>query len=73
MKGIDCWDICNNSGGRCDACSVDGTSAYCCHNNLSSNNLAQNGNCPPDAISSMAGDSNYESPHHTCVRKIHKG
>ena len=68
-------DKCNNSGGQCDACAVDGSSAYCCHNNLSSDNLAQNGNCPPDAINSMAGsiDSKYESPYHVCVRKTRKG
>ena len=73
VKSINCWDKCGESGGKCDACSVDGSPAYCCNNNLTSNEIALNGDCPLDAISSMAGESGYQSSNHTCVRSLHLG
>ena len=73
MKGVDCWTKCGQSGGECNECSVDGSPAYCCHNNLAPNELSKNGNCPLNAVSSMAGDNGYKSTHHTCVRKLYPG
>ena len=73
MEGVNCWNKCGQSGGKCDACSVDGSPAYCCRNNLAPNELAQNGNCPLNAVASIAGENRFSSTNHVCVRKIYPG
>lgn len=73
VQGIDCWDKCGKASGKCDACSVDSSPAYCCHNNLAPDKIAENGDCPLEAVSSMSGGNGYLSKYHTCVRKTYPG
>ena len=77
VEGVDCWSMCGEVGGLCDACTVDGSApGYCCHNNLDStnpNHNGLNGDCPSDAIAASFADIGVQSNRHTCIRKFYPG
>ena len=57
FTGEDCWDECDQRGGKCLIC---GESGYCCRNE---DHPTWNGDCPTEAIQAALKD------RHKCLAK----